>query len=88
MERKAQVQKMWTNFKLHFREAHKQLKETSNLQAQNSSYHANALREVVEELKTEIRSTKQMNAVVDQEYHPPPATSVSDVSSESSISAL
>ena len=32
---KPQVQKTWTNFKLHLREAHQQLKETTNLQAQN-----------------------------------------------------
>ena len=51
---KPHVQKTRTNFKLHFREAHQQLKETTNLQAQNSPCHANALREIVEELKAEI----------------------------------
>ena len=46
-----QVQHNWRNFKNHFRKAHRELKETTNLQARDSQYHANALREIVQELK-------------------------------------
>ena len=85
---KPQVQKTWTNFKLHFREAHQQLKETTNLQAQNSPYHANALREIVEELKAEIQATHQINSAMDSDHQPPSTTSISEGSTDSSISAL
>ena len=84
---KPQVQRNWNNFKSHFRQAHHQLKETTNLQARDSVYHANAIRELVDEIKSEIQSTRSTNSISEQE-HIPPVTSVSESSNDSSISAL
>lgn len=79
---------MWKNLKLYFREAHQQLKETSNIQAQNTTYHANAMRELVNELRAEIQSTQQINATIEHDSQPPPATSISEASIDLSILAL
>ena len=82
---KPHVQKNWANFKSHFRKAHQQLKETSNLQVQDSTYHANAIKELLQELRTEIRA----NPSVQNEIEPAPSLStLSNNSSDSNISAL
>ena len=83
---KPQVQKNWSNFKKHFRTAHQQLKETTNLQARDSSYHANALQEILQEIREEIQTVK--NNTQESQDVPPPLTSVSESSNDSSISAL
>ena len=61
------------------------MKETTNLQARESQYHANAIRELVLELKQDLQW--QTSSVQDQDSLPP-ITSVSDDSNDSSISAL
>ena len=80
-----QIQKTWANFKSHFRKAHQQLKETSNLQVQDSSYHANSIKEMIQDLRAEIHSKYTSPSTADLL---PPITIVSSASSDSSISAL
>ena len=80
-----QAQRNWRNFKNHFRKARRELKETTNLQARESQYHANALRELVQELKQDLHQKPPPST--DQESIPP-VISISDDSNDSSISAL
>ena len=80
--KKPQVQKNWSNFKQHFCIAHQKLKETTNLQARDSSYHANTLQEI----RSEIKTVKNENQ--DNQDMSPPLTSISEVNNDSSISTL
>ena len=82
------AQKIWINFKLHFRAAHQQLCETTNLEQRESSFHANAAQEIIEELKHELRQCTSKDA--DSYAHPPSTISISTVSNDtaSTISAL
>ena len=57
----------------------------SNLQARDSQYHANAIREIVQELKQELQ--QKYTTTSDQDSVPPVA-SISDENNDSSISAL
>ena len=82
-----QVQKTWINFKIHFWRAHQQLIETTNLQAQNTSYHANIPREIVDELSSELQAVKKTVTQAEQ-VNPPSLTPTSDYSVDSTISAL
>ena len=45
------IQKIWTNFKQHLREAHHQLQETTFLQQGQTTFHGNAVHEILVELK-------------------------------------
>ena len=81
-----QVQKTWKNFKVHFRTVHQQLKETTNLQVRDSSYHANAIKEVIQELRSELQN--QLNSKVSDQESLPLITSLSENSTDSTISAL
>ena len=80
-----QVQKTWTNFKIHFREAHQQLKETTSLQAQNSTYHANAVKEILHELRSELHNNTT-NSPTATLQDTPVGIIPSDVSDTSTIS--
>ena len=84
------IQKTWTNFKIHFRRAHQQLKETGNLQARNSVYHANAIKEALQEFRTELQAHRQENSTrINDQDSVPTVTSFSDNStSNSTISDL
>ena len=53
-----QAQKMCTNLKLHFWQAHHQLSEMSNLQARDSLYHANATKEMTQEIILELHTNQ------------------------------
>ena len=81
-----QVQKTRMNFKLHFYQAHQQLKDTTNLQVQDSIYHANAVQELLQEIRSEIQMAKHSTPT--QQGIPPSLTSVGDNSIDLSISAL
>ena len=85
-----QVQKTWTNFKMHFRDAHHQLRETTLLQQQQSSFHVNAVRELLDEFKTELRSNTLTSTPLDDVSSAPSAAGLSTVSNDSAstISAL
>ena len=87
---KPSVQKTWTNFKLHFREAHHQLKETTTLQQQQSTYHVNAVREMIDELKQELRADRTLPTPTDDPSAAPSMASLSTASHDSmgTISAL
>ena len=87
LEQKTPSAKTWTKFKLHFCHAHQQCKETSKLQAQNSSYHANTIRDIIDKLWAETNTSQETNTALDQDNISPPASS-SDVSTDLSISAL
>ena len=82
---KPQVQWSWRNFNSHFRKAHQELKEISNLQVQDTTHHANSIKEMIQDLRNKIQaaSVPQPNQEVI-----PPLMSVSENSSDSSISAL
>ena len=67
--KKPQVQKTWMNFKAHFLKAHQQLKETSNLQAQDCSYHANTIQDVLQELRAKIQSVIQVTIPQSRPYN-------------------
>ena len=84
------VQKTWTNFKLHFREAHHQLRETTSLQQHQSSYQVNAVREFIDELKNELRSEAHVTTPPDDSSTTPSITGTSTFSNDSAstISAL
>ena len=84
---KPAVQKTWTNFKIYFRTAHQQLKETTNLQARDSSYHANAMKEVIQDQRSEWQTHQDTPRQTDQDSLPP-ITSLSENSNDSTISAL
>ena len=81
-----QAQRTWSNFKKHFRKAHQELKETTNMQIQDTTYHANAIKEMIQDLRTEIQQVN--NTSQNPIDHPPPPASISDNSAESSISTL
>ena len=83
---KPQVQKTWTNFKIHFRQAHQELKETTNLQVKHSSYHANAVQEVLQELRDELKLHKSSSTLTP--HDPPSLVSTADDSNASTISSL
>ena len=85
LECKPQVQRNWRNFKAHFRKAHQELKETSNLQVQDTTYHANSIKEMIQDLRNKIQAASVPQPTQDIV---PPLTSVSENSSDSSISAL
>ena len=57
----------------------------STLQVQDTTYHANAINEMIQDLRNEIQSH---NAPQINQESTPPLTLVTDNSSESSISAL
>ena len=82
---KPHIQQNWANFKTHFRKAHQELKETSTLQAQDTTYHANDIKEMIQDLRNEIQSH---NVSQSNQESTPPLSSVTDNSSEYSISAL
>ena len=84
------VQKTWTNFKLHFRDAHHQLRETTSLQQQQSSFQVNAVRELLDDFKSELRSTPMPLPPFDDVSSAPSATGISAASNDSAstISAL
>ena len=61
---KPTVQKIWMNFKEFFREAHQQLRETTSLQQQQSTFQANAVQEILSELRNELRTAQVDTASV------------------------
>lgn len=77
-------QKTWTNFKLHFREAQQQLRETSTLQQQQSQFQANAVQEIISELKNELRSVT--TSTIDTYTDIPSMNSVSTMSNDTAAS--
>ena len=79
------LQKTWTNFKIHFRTAHHQLKETTSLQQHQSSFQVNAVKEFLHELKNELRNDVSVHPQQDDAL---PATTISAVSSESTSSTI
>ncbi len=85
-----QVQKTWTTFKMHFRDVHHQLRETTSLQQQQSSYQVNAVRELLDKFKSELRSNTIASTPLDDVSSAPSATGLSTVSTDSAstISAL
>ena len=85
---KPSIQQTWTNFKIHFRTAHQQLRETTTLQQHQTPFHANAVHDFLHELKTELRNEMLTTQYVSDT--PPAASSVSTMSSDASqtISAL
>ena len=92
---KTQVQKTWTNFKIHFRQAQQELRETTSLQQRQSTFQANAVQEFFAELKSELRNDHlQVQHASNLQVQPPSdvpsAASVSTFSSDASsiISAL
>ena len=83
------VQRTWINFKIHFRKAHQQLKETASLQARDSVYHANAIREALQEFKNEIQAQQlETSSRTSDQYSMPTVTSFSENSANSTISEL
>ena len=80
---KQAVQKTWTNFKLHFREAHQQLKETTTLQQQQSTYHVNAVREMIDDLKREMRAERIFPPSAEDPSAAPSMASLSTASQDS-----
>ena len=81
-----QIQKNRINFKLHFCQVHHQLKETTNFQTRDSSYHANALQEILQEIRSEIQTVKNTTATTKDLL--PSLTSTSDISNYSPISVI
>ena len=57
--------KTWANFKLFFRNAHKELRETTDLTVQETHFHANLIQDIVQGLKEELSqvSTQQHDPV-------------------------
>jgi len=82
------VQKTWTNFKIHFREAHQQLRKTTSLQRQKSSYRANAVQEFIVELKNELRQQQNIDCPPSVTPHTPNISTVSSADTATTISAL
>ena len=76
---------MWTNFKIHFRNAHHQLRETTSLQQQQSTFQANAVKEILTELRNELK-----HPTTEDQSLAPSATSIIEVTDDTSstISAL
>ena len=79
------MQKTWTNFKIHVRQAHQQLWETTNLQVRDLAYHANAVREFINKVWSELQNE---NPPQPEFLDLQSLTSTSNTSAASSISAL
>ena len=52
--RKPPMEKNWLSFKTFFRRAHEELKETTDLTAQETPFQANAIQEIIQGLKEEL----------------------------------
>ena len=62
--RKPVVDKTWANFKMHFRTAHKELRATTDLTAQDTGiHHANMVRDVVASLQETTYATAEPEVV-------------------------
>ena len=59
--RKPPVEKTWMNFKNFFRQAHEELRETTDLTAQETPFQANAIQEIIQGLKHELMGTTANN---------------------------
>ena len=70
--RKPVVDKTWANFKTHFRTAHKELRATTNLTAQDAGmHHANMVRDVVAALQETMYAPVEPEVVPMEENHAP-----------------
>ena len=78
---------MYQSKKIHFRTARQQLKERTNLQAKDSSYHTNTMKELFQELRSEWQAQQDMPRSTDHKLVPPIA-SLSENSNDSTISTL
>ncbi len=85
---KPQVQQTWMNFKIHFRTAHQQLRETTSLRQQQTPFHANVIQDFLMDLKQELRQAMLTPSTFNET--PTAVNSVSTMSSDTSstISAL
>ena len=70
--RKHVVDKMWPNLKTHFCTAHKELRSTINLTAQDAGmHHANMVREVVAALQETMSVPAEPEVVATEVIHTP-----------------
>ena len=70
--RKPVVDKTWANFKTHFCTAHKELRSTINLTAQDAGmHHANMVREVVAALQDTMYVPAEPEVVATEVNHTP-----------------
>ena len=67
--RKPTEEQTWTNFQEFFRVAREELKDTSNLRADDTQYHANMVKEIINGIKNEINSANSQNLNEDQQYY-------------------
>ena len=59
--RKPPMERNWMNFKTFFRAAHEELKETTDLTAQETPFQANVIKEIVQGIKDELLGTTNDN---------------------------
>ena len=57
--RKPPMEKSWMAFKTFFRQAHEELKETTDLTAQETPFQANAIQEIIQGLKNELLNNNE-----------------------------
>ena len=70
--RKPVVDKTWANFKTHFRTAHKELRATTDLTAQDAGMHySNMVRDVVAALQETMSAPAEPEVVTMEENHAP-----------------